>query len=192
VTSFEHETDVATLQKALRLLALENERLVKLNLELRKALAESKGERVEQLELEIAKLQQTVAARNQALFGDSSERRPRPVAAAEPPKPKQTGHGPRKQNLEVVERVHELDVADRTCTSCGGELTEWVGQFEESREIDMVEGSTVRPNGVGSPSPGRQRTGQERAVVTRDRRHEHGLTSKNPVEPGTLKNPVEP
>ena len=139
MTSFEHETDVATLQKALRLLALENERLVKLNLELRKAIAEAKGERVEQLELEIAKLQQTVAARNQALFGDSSERRPRPVAAAEPPKPKQTGHGPRKQNLEVVERVHELDVADRTCTSCGGELTEWVGQFEESREIDMVE-----------------------------------------------------
>jgi hypothetical protein len=58
VTSFEHETDVATLQKALRLLALENERLVKLNLELQKALAEAKGDRVEQLELEIAQVGQ--------------------------------------------------------------------------------------------------------------------------------------
>lgn len=139
VSGLEHETDVATLQKALRLLALENERLTKLNLELQKALAEAKGERVEQLELEIAQLQQTVAARNQALFGDSSERRPRPATAVEQPKPKQTGHGPRKQDLPVVERVHELDAADRVCSSCGGELTEWVGQFEESREVDMVE-----------------------------------------------------
>lgn len=76
MNGFEHETDVATLREAVRLLTLENERLSRLNLELQKALAEAKGERVEQLELEIAKLQQTVAARNQALFGDSSERRP--------------------------------------------------------------------------------------------------------------------
>ena len=135
---FEHETDVATLREALRLLALENERLTRLNLELQKALAEAKGERVEQLELEIAQLQQTVAARNQALFGDSSERRPRDVAPAKQPK-KQSGHGPRKQTLPIVERVHELDVADRTCASCGGELSEWVGQFETASEIDMVE-----------------------------------------------------
>ena len=136
--SFEHETDVATLREALRLLALENERLTKLNVELQKALAEAKGERVEQLELEIAQLQQTVAARNQALFGDSSERRPSGKPQAKEP-PKQTGHGPRKQDLPVVERVHELDVADRTCSSCGGELSEWIGQFEERREVEMVE-----------------------------------------------------
>ena len=65
---FELETDVATLREALRLLALENERLTKLNLELQKALAEAKGERVEQLELEIDQLQQTVATRNQCVF----------------------------------------------------------------------------------------------------------------------------
>jgi transposase len=124
VKGFEHETDVATLREALRLLALENERLTRLNLELQKALAEAKGERVEQLELEIAQLQQTVAARNQALFGDSSERRPSSVAPAAKPPQKQSGHGPRKQSLPIVERVHELDVADRMCTSCGGELSE--------------------------------------------------------------------
>ena len=137
---FEHETDVATLREALRLLALENERLTKLNLELQKALAEAKGERVEQLELEIAQLQQTVAARNQALFGDSSERRPSsPAPATKEPPQKQSGHGPRKQALPIVERVHELDVADRTCTSCGGELSEWVDQFETASVNDMVE-----------------------------------------------------
>jgi transposase len=139
VKGFEHETDVATLREALRLLALENERLTKLNLELQKALAEAKGERVEQLELEIAQLQQTVAARNQALFGDSSERRPSSAGPAAKQPQKQSGHGPRKQVLPLVERVHELDVADRTCTSCGGALSEWVGQFEIANEIDMVE-----------------------------------------------------
>jgi len=139
VKGFEHETDVATLREALRLLALENERLTRLNLELQKALAEAKGERVEQLELEIAQLQQTVAARNQALFGDSSERRPNGAAPAAKQPQKQPGHGPRKQALPMVERVHELDVADRTCTSCGGELSEWIGQFETASEIDMVE-----------------------------------------------------
>lgn len=139
MTGLERETDVETLREAVRLLALENERLSRLNLELQKALAEAKGERVEQLELEIAQLQQTLAARNQALFGDSSERRPSsPAPVKEPPK-KRPGHGPRQQELPVVERVHELDVADRTCPSCGGELAEWAGQFEESSEIDMVE-----------------------------------------------------
>jgi transposase len=35
--------------------------------------------------------------------------------------------------------THTLDDADKTCPSCGGELTEWEGQAEESEEIDVVE-----------------------------------------------------
>jgi transposase len=140
--SLEHETDLATLQQAVRLLEQENRKLVRLNLELRQALAEAKGEQVQQLELQIAALEQTLASRNRALFGDSSERRPaeeRSEAKEQPASQPQTGHGPRQQDLPIIERVHELDVADRVCTTCGGKLDEWKGQFEESTEIDLLE-----------------------------------------------------
>jgi transposase len=139
--SFETETDLATLQQAVRLLEQENRKLIRLNFELRQALAEAKGERAQQLELQIAALEQTLASRNRALFGDSSERRPTETAghneSAE--KEPQTGHGPRQQELPIIERVHELDEADRVCTSCGGALQEWSGQFEESTEVDLLE-----------------------------------------------------
>jgi transposase len=141
--NLEQETDVAQLHRAIRLLEQENRKLIELNLELRAALAEAKGERAEQLELQIADLERQLAARNQAMFGDSSEGRPAAATKPEPtpePKPEPNkGHGRRQQKLEVVEKFHELDMADKTCPSCGGELTEWVGQYEQSREIDMFE-----------------------------------------------------
>ncbi|HSG66407.1 MAG TPA: IS66 family transposase zinc-finger binding domain-containing protein, partial [Gammaproteobacteria bacterium] len=139
MAGLEQETDVETLREAIRLLSLENKKLVKLNIELKNALAEARGEQAKQLELQIAELEQQLATRNKALFGDSSERRaPEREELAKPAAP-QRGHGPRAQDLPVVEKVHELDPADRTCPSCGGELAEWEGQFEESREVDMYE-----------------------------------------------------
>ena len=54
MTGFETETDVETLREAVRLLALENAKLVKLTLELKKALGEARGEDAKQLSLEIA------------------------------------------------------------------------------------------------------------------------------------------
>lgn len=139
MNGLERETDVHTLRQAVRLLELENKRLIKLVLELKNALAAAKGEKAKQLELQIAELEQQLATRNKALFGDSSERRPPATPPDKADKPKRQGHGPRQQALPIVERVHELDEADRTCTSCGGELVEWKDQFEESCEIDMVE-----------------------------------------------------
>ena len=38
-----------------------------------------------------------------------------------------------------MEREHELDAADRTCPSCGGELQAWDGQSEDSEEVDVIE-----------------------------------------------------
>ena len=49
-----------------------------------------------------------------------------------------TGPTPQPE-LPHVERVYELDDADRVCTSCGGELNVFEGQFEESEMIDIVE-----------------------------------------------------
>lgn len=139
--NLEHETDVGRLRQAIRLLEQENRKLIELNLQLRAALAQAKGERAQQLKLEIADLERQLAMRNRALFGDSSEGRPSPAPkAAQPePKPAPKGHGRRQQQLEIVEKFHELDVADKACPACGGELKEWVGQYEESREIDMYE-----------------------------------------------------
>lgn len=139
--SLENETDLTTLRQAVRLLEQENRKLIRLNLELRQALAEAKGDKAQQLELQIAALEQTLASRNRELFGDSSERRAIETDAHEEPEEKAPppGHGPRQQELPVIERVHELDEPDRVCTSCGGALQEWAGQFEESTEIDLLE-----------------------------------------------------
>ena len=48
--------------------------------------------------------------------------------------------GPTPQpELPVVEKTYELDAPDQVCTSCGGELVVFEGQFEESELVDVVE-----------------------------------------------------
>ncbi|MBK8408050.1 MAG: IS66 family transposase zinc-finger binding domain-containing protein [Sandaracinaceae bacterium] len=62
------------------------------------------------------------------------------TTARKRPKNTQTGHGPSEQPaLPHVDVEVDLDQADRVCTSCGGQLDEWVGQFEESELVDVVE-----------------------------------------------------
>src|SRR5262249_3986273 len=55
------------------------------------------------------------------------------------PKPRETTGPTEQPNLPIVEQQFTLDDPDRTCPSCGGELHEMVGQFEESEMIDVVE-----------------------------------------------------
>src|SRR5207249_149512 len=69
------ETDLERLRQMALLLEAENTRLHRRLLELTRALAEAKGAAQAQLELEIARLQEQLAARTRALFGPSSERR---------------------------------------------------------------------------------------------------------------------
>jgi transposase len=131
------DLDDEQVRQAAKLLERENERLVRQVLELKQKLSSVEGKSVEQMVL-LAELEQQLAVRNKMLFGRASEKRKQEKAAAEP-KP-QTGHGPREQvELAQVEREHELDDADRVCTSCGGALSEMAGQFEESEEIDTLE-----------------------------------------------------
>lgn len=132
------EKDPERLRQAALLLEQENARLVQKNLELQKANLALLGRSPEELQLRMAQLEQQLAAAQAAMFGASSEQRPKEKAPRE--RAEQTGHGPREQQqLEVVPRTHELDEADKTCPSCGGALAEWAGQFEESEEIDVVE-----------------------------------------------------
>jgi transposase len=56
------------------------------------------------------------------------------------PRKKRESFGPTSQpGLPVIELVCELDDADRTCPSCGGNLHKMEGQFETSEMVDVVE-----------------------------------------------------
>lgn len=125
------------LRQAAKLLERENERLVRQVLELKQKLASAEGKGGEQLEL-LAQLEHQLALRNQKLFGRSSEKRGSAKAAEDAvPQPR---HGPREQReLAIGEREHVLDDADHVCPSCGGQLEEMAGQFEESDEVDVLE-----------------------------------------------------
>src|SRR5438067_5379258 len=69
------ETDLERLRQMALLLEAENARLHRRLVELTRALAAATGATHTQLELEIARLQEQLAARTRALFGRSSERR---------------------------------------------------------------------------------------------------------------------
>jgi len=139
----ENEKDPEILRKAALLLERENGRLVQKIVELTRELMALKGESAEQLKLRIAELERQLAVKNRILFGDKSERREGDESrepTPEPPKPPQTGHGPKPQpKLPLTEVVHEHDEADKVCPACGDALQAWEGQFEESEEIDVIE-----------------------------------------------------
>lgn len=64
---------------------------------------------------------------------------PKPAPAKRPPKPRETTGPTPQPNLPVLERLCELDAADKTCPKCGGDLEPMAGQFETSEMIDVVD-----------------------------------------------------
>lgn len=106
-----------------------------------------KGQDLAGSQRELGYLQELLTARERALFGDSSERRPREGVegpAEGKPKRERRGHGPRVQGqLPIVECEHELSEAERSCPQCGRQLAEMSGQSEDSEEITVVERSFV-------------------------------------------------
>lgn len=97
-----------------------------------------------ELEQEIAALKVQLSTRDQMLFGKRSEKRGG-GKKNQKPTGQQQGHGPTEQpELELVERVHALDDADRVCPRCGEGLSEWEGQTEDSEEIEVIARRFVR------------------------------------------------
>src|SRR5213593_1473716 len=125
------------------LLEAENARLHRRLGELTRALAEATGAAHAQLELELQRLQEQLAARTRALFGPSSERRGGGTRDDTPSAPAlRRGHGPREQTaLPVVEVVHTRPEEAAPCPQCGGTLEPWREQYEEAEEVDVVERS---------------------------------------------------
>ncbi len=133
------ETDLERLRQMALLLEAENARLHRRLVELTRALATATGGAQAQLELELQRLQEQLAARTRALFGPSSERRGsgEPAEAASAPR---RGHGPRTQAaLPLVEVVHEQSDEAPPCPQCGGTLAPWQNQYEEADEVDVIE-----------------------------------------------------
>jgi transposase len=133
-------SDIETVRKAALLLQAENQRLTREVARLLRELHELKGGDPEQLVLQLAGLQEQLAKLQQKVFGKSTEKRPRTKGGDSEQKEPQRGHGPKAQpKLPIVEQVHIADEADKVCNACGGELSTWDGQFEESEEIDVIE-----------------------------------------------------
>jgi len=131
--------DPERLHQAATLLQTENKKLIEKNLELQARVDALEGREPGTLQMRIAELEQQLSVRNQALFGDKSEKRNRAARRADKKKA-QTGHGPREQaELPRIEQVHTLDAADEMCPKCGAQLQEFAGQFEEADEVDVVE-----------------------------------------------------
>ena len=140
--SIKHETDLERLRQIALLQETEIGHLHRRIKVLLTELAKTTGRDESRLQLELKLLQEQLDRRINDLYGRSSEKRPmdgeteKPKDAEKKPK---TGHGPREQiNLPVVEKLHELDEADKACPKCGGALNELVGQTEDSEEIDIV------------------------------------------------------
>jgi len=125
------------------LLEAENARLHRRLGELTRALAQATGATQAQLELEVQRLQEQLAARTRALFGPSWERRGASARDDAPSAPvPRRGHGPRAQAaLPLVEVVHTRADEAAPCPQCGGTLAPWKEQYEEADEIDVVERS---------------------------------------------------
>lgn len=142
--SIEQENDPNILRQVALLLDRENGRLIRKINDLTCELVKLKGQDPCAIQSEIESLKELLAIRERALFGDSSEKRPKQVGEKPNGEP-QKGHGPSEQkNLPILEKVHELDPPDRVCKACGGALTEMGGQFEESEEVTVVERRFVR------------------------------------------------
>ena len=133
--------DLETLRQMALLLDRENQRLIQRIQELRREVSRLRGTSATTAQQELEFLQGLLEQRERIFRGHVSEKRPRgdgdPRAEE---RPAVRGHGPREQpELQAVERVHELEEADRICKACGGILDEMSGQFEESEEVTVVE-----------------------------------------------------
>jgi len=147
-----NETDIEILRQKAALLDNENRLLHRRLAELTARLDKLEGKDATSLQHELKLLTEKLRANREAMFGRSSERRPKADDNDDDGKsgesgkdagrkrPARPGHGPTAQpDLPIVEHVHDLDEADKVCPICGLELNAIAGQFETSELITVVE-----------------------------------------------------
>jgi transposase len=137
----EDERNIEQLRTKALVLANENQRLSKKMVELLRENLALKGMSPEQLQqaLQLIDDELNKTKSDEVARSPATERRGEATKAGEEKKA-QTGHGPRAQpNLPVVHEVHDLDEADKVCPSCGGQLSLWEGQDDETEEVEVIE-----------------------------------------------------
>jgi len=137
----ERITDTDTLKQVAVLLDRENRRLHQRLQVLSAEIDHLKGRTASTLQRELEALKELLAQREQAIFGEKTEKRSRPGGeGTESERAPRRGHGPRVQpSLPILDVIHELDEADQICPQCGGQLLEMAGQTEDSEEVTVVE-----------------------------------------------------
>jgi transposase len=134
------EKDPEILRRAALLLENENRALSARLAEALEELSALKGT-TDGAQQVIRGLEEQIAKLVKKIFGTSSERSAHETSTHDEAKEKKPrrGHGPRAQpDLPIIDVVHDLDEADKMCPSCGGELEEMAGQFEDGPEIDVI------------------------------------------------------
>ena len=127
----EREQDIETLRRIALAQQAQIERLLAVLSRQSRKVAALRGDPGElQLTLDLLNQLQAEAKQTQQAVADA-EKKPRKERATTGPTP--------QPDLPQVERVFELDDADRACPSCGGNLAPMAGQFDESEMIDVVE-----------------------------------------------------
>lgn len=127
----EREKDIEQLRKLARVQERTIAQLLKV--------IEGQSERLDALEGRQGELQRALDLANHLAKREQAEVSAKTRSKDEKPRKKRESFGPTEQpQLLVVERVFELDEADRVCTSCGGALEPWKDEFEPSEMIDVV------------------------------------------------------
>jgi transposase len=136
----DHIHDVLQLRQIAHLLERENDRLHDRLRELIDEITRLRGQDPTRLQRELALLTELLEKREEAVRAS----RETPSSNGTKERKPQKGHGPRPQpELALAEEVHQLPEGDRSCSVCGGELSEMTGQFEESEEVTVIERSFV-------------------------------------------------
>ena len=116
------EAELASAQRAREALRRENAMLLRRIEELTKKLAEANNQDTQQqLQLELAVLNERLKNQNRDLYGTRSERRHKPEEKTEPkkPRPRQKTGRTKQPNLERIVQEHIFDDADLACPKCG-------------------------------------------------------------------------
>jgi transposase len=132
-----HEKDIEQLRRVALAQQVQIEQLLRVLRAKCDELATLKGSEAE--------LQQTLtlieelSRRAQTLATDASDAPPTKTNDKPARKPREHFGNTAQPALPIVEEVFELDAADKTCPSCGGDLAPMKEQFETSEMIDVVE-----------------------------------------------------
>jgi transposase len=132
------EKDLEQLRRVALAQQVQIEQLLRLVASQAKELGAFKGND-EELQQKLALLEE-MARKAREAEKEANESTPASDAASSTPRTPRTTFGSTEQpSLPVVEQTFELDEADKTCPSCGGELAPMEGQFETSEMVDVVE-----------------------------------------------------